>query len=192
MMTSWGQWWSYSCGSARAVVDNPEAPLPTFQVYGPVLAADEVGLVSGRAVYSRFYGGDGRYEQSGSFAFGRPAVMVSAVVASAALNAHGKAKARAGAIPSWLNEQPCTVVAANHRLLCNTATNGWLSFFYDDVSSFQPDLASWTLMLTFHEQCSPLRISGPPAPALALWAGIGIEGPRWSSDPRLMPLLATR
>lgn len=186
----WRWWWNYACWVARTAAGNPAAPLPTVDVYGPVLASDEVALVAAHAAYSRFYGGDGTYEHSGLFVFGRPAVMFGALATTAALNARRKAKARADATPSWRNEQSCRVVATNHRLLCHIGGQDWLSFYYGAVSNFQPDLLRWSLTMSFDDECVPLRIAGPPAPILSVWAGIGIEGPRWCSDPRLQPLVA--
>jgi hypothetical protein len=185
----WQQWWTYARTAAELAYVNPSVAPPFIEVYGPVLAADEVALLTPHATYSRFYGGDGSYQRSDLFAIGHPAVMIGVMAGSAIFNARRKAKARDAATPCWRSQQPCQIIATNHRLLCHIAAVGWLSFYYDAVTEFHPDLHAWTLTLGFDDQCAPLRISGPPVPALSLWAAISIEGPRWHNDPRLRPLL---
>ena len=145
--------------------------------------------MTAQVTYSRFYGGDGTYQDSDLFVIGHPAVMIGSLALNAALKARRKAKARDAATPRWRSDPACQIIATNERLLCHIAARGWLSFYYDAVSEFHPDLHAWTLTLGFDDQCSPLRISGPPVPALSLWAAIGIEDHRWHNDPRLRPLL---
>jgi hypothetical protein len=185
----WRQWWNYARASAQIAYHDPALAPPHVAVYGPVLDFDEIALLSTSATYSRFYGADGSYQHSDLFLVGRPTVMIAAVAGNAILNARRKANARNAATPCWRSQQLCQIIATNHRLLCHITAQGWLSFYYDAATEFYPDPQAWTLTLGFGDQCAPLRITGPPAPALALWAAIGIEGQRWHSDPRLSPLL---
>lgn len=185
----WQQWWAYARATARTAYANPDIAPPRIQVYGPVLDRDETALLSTNATYSRFYGEDGSYQHSDLFILGRPTIMIAAMAGNAMLNARRKAHARNAATPCWRSQQPCQIIATNHRLLCNVAVHGWLSFYYDAVTEFYPDLNTWTLTASFDDQCAPLRICGPPVPALSLWAAVGIEGAHWHEDPRLGPLL---
>lgn len=66
--------------------------------------------------------------------------------------------------------------------------NGCPSVLHD-VTEFYPDLASRTVVFAFGEDCVPLRIAGPAAAAVALWAGVGLYGYRCVHDVRLQPLL---
>ncbi|WP_131829149.1 hypothetical protein [Mycobacterium numidiamassiliense] len=146
-------------------------------------------MLSTQATYSRFYGGDGSYQHSNLFVIGRPTVMIAAMAGNAILNSRRKAHALKAATPCWRSQQPCQIIATNRRLLCHIAVHGWISFYYDAIAEFCPDLYAWTLTLGFDDRCAPLRLSGPPMPALSLWVAIGVEGARWHTDPRLRPLL---
>lgn len=185
----WQQWWTYARMAAHSAYNNHSVAQSCIEVYGPVLDHDEAALLNTHATYSRFYGGNGSYQHSDLFVIGHPSVMIGVMAGNAILNARRKAKAREAATRRWRSQQPCQIIVTNHRLLCHIAARGWLSFYYDAVSEFHPDLHAWTLTLGLNDQCAPLRISGPPVPALSLWAGIGIQGPRWRNDPRLSRLL---
>lgn len=185
----WQQWWTYARATARMAYHNPAVVPPRVEVYGPVLDPDETALLSTHASYSRFYAEDESYQHSDLFMVGHPAIMIAAMAGNAILNARRKANARNAATPCWRSQQPSPIIATNHRLLCHIAVHGWLSFYYDAVTEFYPDPYAWTLTLGFDDQCAPLQLSGPPVPALSLWAAIGIEGARWHTDPRLGALL---
>ncbi len=184
----WQQWWTFTRETARAIRANT-AILPVLDIYGPVLADDEAALLSAELTYSRFYGADGSYQRSDLFVVGHPAVMIGSLAVNAALNARRKAAARAAATPRWQSHRTCQVIATTQRLICANPTRGFLSFYYAAVTEFHPDLHTWTVTLGFGDQCSPLRLYGPPTPALSLWAAVAIEGHRWHTDPRLAPIL---
>lgn len=63
-------------GTMRAAVRGclPLVLSRPMQVFGPVLDADESGLLEADAFYSRRYGGNGRYNTSDLLVLGRPAV----------------------------------------------------------------------------------------------------------------------
>jgi hypothetical protein len=185
----WQKWWTYARIAARVAYYNPSAPPRCIEVYGPVLDPGEIAILNARATYSRFYGDNGSYDHSDMFVVGHPTLMIGMLAGNAILNARRKAKARDAATPRWRSQQPAQVIVTNLRLLCHLTASGWLSFYYDAASEFYPDLQAWTLTVGFGDQCAPLRITGPPVPALSLWAAIGIEGQRWHTDPRLSPLL---
>jgi hypothetical protein len=79
------------------------------------------------------------------------------------------------------------VIATTDRLLCSTA-KGWLSAWYGNITEFYPDLQSWSLTIGFEPGIAPLRLSGPPAPMICLWAATCLLGDRWANDQRLRPL----
>ena len=88
----------------------------------------------------------------------------------------------------WRDDQHVQVIATTDRLLCSTA-KGWLSAWYGNITEFYPDLQSWSLTIGFEPGIAPLRLSGPPAPMICLWAATCLLGDRWANDPRLRPLL---
>lgn len=183
----WQQWWSYARNAARRFAHGITPP--EIEVFGPVLAADEFGLLQADLGYSRLYAaGDGRYEKTGMFVVGRPAVMVGALAVGAAVNQRRKVAAQRAAEQRWRDHQQISVTVTNHRLLCNTADAGFDSYYYGAISEFYPDLDGWQLTLAFEGQCAPLRLVGPAAPALSLWVATAVLGERWARDSRLAKL----
>jgi hypothetical protein len=69
------QWWDYAHQIARALWAGDR--LPPFNVYGPVLEAQETAYVSAEATYSRFAPGDDRYNALNVVAFARPAITLA-------------------------------------------------------------------------------------------------------------------
>jgi hypothetical protein len=181
----WTHWWQYARRSARLFAEGVEPP--TIQVFGPVLEADEVGLLSADVTYSRRYGGSGRYSRSDLLVLGRPAVMVGALAVNAAINHRRKVAARREAEIRWRDEHRVQVIATNYRLLCKT-DQGWENYWYGDVTEFYPDLDRWSMTVAF-DGYAPLRLCGPATPALSLWTATAVLGERWVSDPRLGRLL---
>ena len=180
------QWSTFTRETARAIRANT-AILPGLGIYGPVLADDEAALLSAELTYSRFYGADGGYQRSDLFVVGHPAVMIGSLAVDTALDAHRQARhPRRGHAP--LAKPPhLPVIATTQRLICAKPTRGFLSFYYAAVTEFHPDLHTWTVTLGFGDQCSPLRLYGPPTPALSLWAAVAIEGHRWHTPTPAWP-----
>jgi hypothetical protein len=160
-------------------------------MYGPVLDDDEDGLLETEMTYSRLYGGDGRYRRSDLLVAGRPAVVAGALAVNVMVNHHRKVAARRQAEVRWRDTQPVHVWATTHRVVCDSG-RGLLSFYYATATEFYPDLDSWSLTLGFGDACVPVRLSGPAAPAICLWAATEILGERWVRDPRLARLIAVR
>ena len=161
---------------------------PAVDVFGPVLDQNEEAVLSADMTYSRQYGGDGRYQKADLLVVGRPAVMAAGFALSAAVNHRRKVAARREAQVRWRDHQHVQVIATTDRLLCSTA-KGWLSAWYGNITEFYPDLQSWSLTIGFEPGVAPLRLSGPPAPMICLWAATCLLGERWANDPRLRPLL---
>lgn len=187
VVDEWQSWWSHARAAARLLARGIEPP--AVDVFGPVLDQDEEAVLSAEMHYSRQYGGDGRYQKTDLMVVGRPAVMAAGFALSAAVNHRRKMAARRDAQVQWRDHQRVQVIATTHRLLCNT-DRGWLSAWYGDVTEFYPDLQSWSLTLGFEPGMAPLRLSGPPAPMLGLWAAACLLGERWINDPRLSALLS--
>ena len=183
----WQRWWQYSRHSARCWM-NGIAP-PVIDVFGPVLGDDEDGLLETEMTYSRLYGGDGRYRRSDFIVVGRPALMAGALAANAVINHRRKVAARRVAEVCWRDTQSVRVWATTHRLITDTSF-GLVDFYYEAASEFYPDLDDWALTLGFGDSCPPLRLTGPAAPAVCLWAATAILGDRWPRDPRLARLVA--
>ena len=182
----WRWWWNQARATARLLARGI-AP-PAIDVYGPVLDQDEEAVLSADMHYSRQYGGDGRYQKADLLIVGRPAVMAAGFALSAAVNHRRKVAARRDAELRWRDLQRVQVIATTDRLLCST-DQGWLSAWYGYVTEFYPDLQTWSVTLGFEPGIAPLRLSGPPAPMICLWAATCLLGERWANDPRLSPLV---
>lgn len=185
----WELWWMYARAAARRFAQGISPP--EIEVFGPVLAADEFGLLLADLSYSRLYAaGDGRYQKTGMLVVGRPSVMVGALAVSAAVNHRRKVAARRDAEQRWRDHQQIQVTMTNHRLLCNTLDAGFESYYYGGITEFYPDLDGWQLTLAFDGKVAPLRLAGPAAPALCLWTATAVLGDRWTRDARLAKLFA--
>lgn len=77
----------------------------------------------------------------------------------------------------WRDHQPVSVLATNQRLLCNTGSRGWLSFWFGGVTELYPDLSSWSLTLGF-EDGDPLRLEGPATPGVVPLGVLLARAPR--------------
>ncbi|GAA1138416.1 hypothetical protein GCM10009630_41680 [Kribbella jejuensis] len=179
--------WELGIDWARWLIDG-NTPRP-LQVYGVVLEPGEVAYLQTTAQYSRLYGGDGRYRQSGGFFIGNPTLVVGMMAANAALNAGRKAAAKRDLQPSWRDLQEVPVLATNLRLMCNLPQKGWMSFYYSAVQEFYPDTANWMITFGF-QNAVPLRIAGLTTPTLAVLTAWCVHGNgRWQGEPGIAPLL---
>lgn len=179
-------WWDEACRSARWLrAGNP--PQRT-DIWGPVLDPDEEGRLLADLNYSRFYGGDGSYRHNNLFVFGSTDFVVGALGVNMLLNEHRKTQARRRAQIQWRDQQVSSVVVTSKRLWCGIKTGARLEFGFSKVSEFIPDLDNWSVTLAFTGNAVPLRLEGPPAPAVALWTAYGVYGGRWSEHPALARL----
>jgi len=182
----WHWWWNHARITARLLARGVDPP--AIDVFGPVLDQDEEAVLSTGMHYSRQYGGDGCYQKADLLIVGRPAVMAAGFAISAAVNHRRKVAARREAQVRWRDHQHVQVIATSDRLLCST-DKGWFSAWYENVTEFYPDLQSWSVTLGFEPGVAPLRLSGPPAPMICLWAATCLLGERWANDPRLNALV---
>jgi hypothetical protein len=180
-------WWEYACETARWL--RAGNPPPVVDVWGPILNPGEQGRMPlGNLAYSRLYGGDGRYTRNNLFVFGSTDFVLGAWGINALVNQQRKAAAQKRAAVQWRDHQVAPVVVTSNRLLCSTTAHGWLPFPFATVKEFVPDLDNWSVSLDFAGKVVPLRLTGPPAPAVALWIAVGVYGDHWRGDPRLSSL----
>jgi len=179
-------WWDYACGCARRL--RTGQPLPTIEVFGPVLEPGEHALLSADIGYSRRYGSDAQYEAAPLVLLGKPATMVGALAIRGMINRRRKKTAEAQAAVGWREHETASVIVTTLRLIC-TLSYGQVSIWHDTVAAIYPDLQQSELTLGFEDSYPPIRLSGPPAPALSLWSARFVLGPdRWHKDPRLAAL----
>ena len=183
---AWHWWWQYARFSALrfAAGLEPEG----VDVYGPILEDDEEAILEADVTTSRMYGGDAHYQRNDLVALGWPAVMVGALVANEVFNHRRKVAARRIAEVRWREDHCAHVWATTHRLIIQ-GRHRIESYWYASVNEFYPDLSRWSLTMAFGDGSNPLRIVGPAAPALCLWAATAVLGERWKEDPRLASLL---
>ena len=84
--------------------------------------------------------------------------------------------------------QRAQVIVTTKRLVCSTDL-GTEHIWWESITDLHPDLPGWSLTLGFGPDYSPMCLSGPAAPALAVWATAAVHGAPWSYDPRLAALL---
>ena len=177
----------YARGCAAALRAGYQPP--ALAIYGPVMYPEEVPLLSAPAGHARLIGGDGQYRHTSLLLLGSPAVVVAGLAAQGFINHRRRRQARRDAVSCWLPCGEATVIATTQRLLCNRTDDGWISFWFQDVDEFYPELQHYAVTIGFAENCATLRLHGPAIRTLALWSAVGILGDRWADDPRLAALL---
>ncbi len=183
-------WWDYARGCAKALTDGRTPP--TLPIHGPLLEPNESVRLSSPAAYSRLLGGDGSYDRAHAPFFVNPALMAAAMATQSAINRGRRREADRDAQPSWRNHRETSVLTTNMRLMCSRPQGGWLSFWYQDLAEYHPDLTTRTLTMSFHDDHTPpLQLAGPAAPAISLWTGYALHADNWASDPRLAALIPT-
>ncbi len=181
-------WWGYARCCARRYRDGVVPP--ALRVHGPVLQREERALVVAQDVnYSRLYGGDGTYTPASPWVVGRPATLAAAALFTAAVNRRRKAAARQRAAVRWRDHQQVAAIATTWRVMCNPGGR-FVSFYYEAITEFHPDLSDWSMTLAFGDECEPLHLRGLAVPTVALWVATAVHGPDWADDPRLALLLA--
>ena len=180
-------WWDYVRRSAAAL-QRGDAP-PQIAVHGPILDHDEQARVHATAEVSRLCAGDGSYQRTSLLLVGSLGLTLGVLAAQGIVNGRRRRRAERDLIPSWRMRQAAKVLITNQRLLCPAIDGTMLSFWFDYVSEFHPNLQARSVVFAFGDECAPLRLDGAAVPALALWSAVGIYGPNWSADPRLAAVL---
>lgn len=157
-------------------------------VYGPIIDDDERPRLCTTGGISRLVCGDGSYQRSSLLLLGTPGLTLGLLAAQGLVNHRRRQQARRDQIPAWRLHRLGTVIVTDQRIICSGINGTLLDFWFGAVTEFYPDLAARTVVLAFSEQCEPLRIDGPAAPAIALWIAVGLYGDRWVEDQRLYRL----
>lgn len=166
-------------------------PPPPLSVWGLVLHHGEQAHIDAQIHYARYYGGDGSYHHVSGMFFGNPAFVIAGLAATAIGNSARRSRAQAAAMHCWREHQPARVIATDQRLICQV--NGtWLSFYFGAMTAFYPEPSNYSVVFDFSET-SPLRLSGPDAPLLAVYATWRLHGAdAITGHPALAPLTAPR
>lgn len=144
---------------------------------GEVLSASEnfsLNLESGeslvdqfRAKYARFYGQNVTYRTGGVVAMGSPLFVVGAMLGSSVGNANARAQAQRQAAAQWREIQYVDVFVTDRRLIIPVGGRT-LSFYYDALTAFYPELDAMTLTLDFGDKTEPLQLFSPSIAAASV------------------------
>ena len=162
--------------------------LPSSDNFNLNLEPDESLLDQYRAKYARFYGQNVTYSTGGVFAMGSPLFVAGALIGSAVSRANARAQAQRMATAQWREIQYVDVLVTDRRLIIPVGGR-MLSFYYDAVAAYYPELNAMTLTLDFGDRTEPLQIFSPGIAAtsvLLVRQLKGVEGLR--SHPALKPI----
>ncbi|WP_166969336.1 hypothetical protein [Brevibacterium atlanticum] len=113
-----------------------------------------------RAKYARFYGQDVTYRTAGTIAMGSPLFVIGAMIGSSVGNANARAQAQRQAAAQWREIQYVDVLVTDRRLIIPVGGR-MLSFYYNALAAFYPDLDAMTLTLDFGDNTEPLQLFSP-------------------------------
>ena len=147
-----------------------------LQVWGLVLREGEVAYLDTRAVYSRWYGGDGSYTHVDGLFFGSASFVATGYAFTALGNKARRDAARVEAMQRWREHQEVAVLVTSQRIACYLGGQ-WLSFWLPGVSDFYPEPANWSVTFAFPDAV-PLRLSGLTAPQIAVLVAWVLYGER--------------
>lgn len=164
---------AYTAGLARGAAlrnvlgmsGNPN----TFTPVDLMLDPGETALMDVPMQYQRWYGTDANYVHNTTFAVGRPSFVLASLAGTAIGNASRRQAAYAAAQPQWREHQGLRTVVTNQRIMCQTYSKGWLSFYFRAVSAIYPEPAASTLVLDFVDS-EPLRLHGYDGSSLCVFA----------------------
>lgn len=181
-------WWDYACGAAAALLAGYQPP--ELPVFGPVLEADETVYVQADAYCSRLRGGDAPCcGRTRTMMLGGVGFTLGMLAAQGIADRRRRRRAERDHVPTWRDQRYVPLTVTTHRLLCPSVEGQLESFWFVYATEFYPDLHQRSVTYAFGDECCPLRLEGPAAPAIALWSAVEIHGPRWHEDRRLAPLL---
>lgn len=149
--------------------------LPSWNVFDVVLRPAEAVRADVICDYARYYGGDGTYQHISGVFYGSPGFVAAGLAATALENAARRNRARQEAVARWREWQSVRVIATDRRLICHVG-HRWLTFDYGAVIAFHPEPHTYQLVLEFPDT-SPLLLTGPAAPLLAIVTAARLHGP---------------
>lgn len=162
--------------------------LPSSDGFNLNLEPGERLLDQYRAKYARFYGQNVTYSTGGVFAMGSPLFVAGAMIGSVVGNNRARAQAQRMAAAQWREVQYVDVLVTDRRLIIPVGGR-MLSFYFDVVAAFYPELEAMTLTLDFGDRAEPLQIFSPSIAAtsvLLVRQLKGVEG--MCAHPSLTPI----
>lgn len=162
--------------------------LPSSDGFNLNLEPGESLLDQYRAKYARFYGQNVTYGTGGVFAMGSPLFIAGAMIGSAVGRANARAQAQRLAAAQWREIQYVDVLVTDRRLIIPVGGRT-LSFYFNAVAAFFPELDAMTLTLDFGDRTEPLQIFSPGIAAtsvLLVRQLKGVEG--LHAHPALKPI----
>lgn len=161
----------------RQLLLNNEV-LPSIKVWEINPVQDEVFIADQTVSYSRHYGAEVQYSQS-TVAAGTGPFLLLTLLASGVANASARKRAAMLAASQWRDFQNVRCLISTHRILCNVADVGWLSFWYSGINVFYPNPEQHELTLEFGDGVAALKLQGPHinvASVLTIASTQGVEG----------------
>lgn len=113
-----------------------------------------------RAKYARYYGMDVTYQTGGVFAMGSPLFVTGALIGSAVGRSNAKIRARQMAAAQWREIQYVDVFVTDRRFIIPIGGRT-LSFYFNGVVAFFPEVEAMTLTLDYGDQTEPLQLFSP-------------------------------
>ena len=120
-----------------------------------------------RAKYARFYGQNMTYQTGGVFAMGSPLFVAGAIIGSAVGNANARARAQRMAAAQWREIQYVDVLVTERRLIIPIGGRT-LSFYFNAVTAFFPEIDAMTLTLDFGDRTEPMQLFSPNTAATSV------------------------
>lgn len=164
--------------------------LPQLAVFDVVLRPGESARADVPCDYARYYGGNGTYQHVSGVFLGSPGFVAGGLAITALGNAARRNRARQDAVARWREWQHTRVIATDQRLICYAAGR-WLTFDYAAVTAFHPDPLAYQIVLEFPDT-SPLLLTGPAAPLLAILSAASLHGPRAMHEHPALAALTAR
>jgi hypothetical protein len=162
--------------------------LPGVDGFNLNLEPGETLLDQYRAKYARFYGQNVTYSTGGVVAMGSPLFVAGAMIGSAMGKARARNQAQQMAAAQWREIQYVDVLVTDRRLIIPVGGRA-LSFYFNALAAFYPEIEAMTLTLDFGDNTEPLQIFSPSIAAtsvLLVHQLKGREGLR--SHPALGPI----
>lgn len=141
--------------------------LPAFENFNLNLEPGEQVFDQYRAKYARFYGQNVTYQTGGVFAMGSPLFVAGAMIGSAVGNANARAQAQRVAAAQWREIQYVDVMVTDRRLIIPVGGRT-LSFYFNAVTAFFPEIDAMTLTLDFGDRTEPVQLFSPNTAATSV------------------------
>ncbi|WP_020498832.1 hypothetical protein [Sciscionella marina] len=126
------------------------------------------------------------YHQPGRLVVGSPQFVTGALLGSMAAGMLGRRRARKMSQPYWEDPVGAMVTITDRRLYCD-AWGTALRFDYAATTGVDPNLGCSQVTLSF-ANTTPLRLTGPAAVLVAVFASHHVHGPAAASMPQLAAL----